>query len=356
MSDKSTHNICLLIPAYQPDNSLIDLVRQLSLDDYRRIVVVNDGSDAIKQPIFTSLATMSNVTVLPLEKNRGKGNALKIGMAWILKHCNDDLLGVVTLDSDGQHLPEDVKKVALALIANSDALILGVRSFGKETPLRSRFGNSLTAWIFRWKYKIRITDTQTGLRGIGVSLMKNFILLPENRYEYEMACLVETVKSGKTIYQVPIITVYINKNIASHFNPVIDSMRIYYVFMRYSLISFVSFIIDFSLFFILHLLTHTIFFSLLVGRLVSSSFNFYQNKFLVYRSSYKTLIKRQAIDYLVLATVIFVLSYILIKFFVYMGLPVLLAKILVDGFLFIVNFFLQKMWIFKVPLNINNHH
>lgn len=340
-------NICIIIPAFQPSELLLNLVNELLSHNYRQIVVINDGSDASKQPIFEQLKRLATVTVITHPKNLGKGEALKSGLRFALKNYDKDILGIVTVDADGQHLSKDVHKIAVAMQANPDQLILGVRKFDRTVPFRSRFGNVLTSLLFRWRYKINLKDTQTGLRGIPYELMKIYVALPKSRYEYEMLCLLQAAKSGYPILQIGTETVYLKGNISSHFHPVIDSMRVYYVFMRYSIISLLSYLIDLSLFVIFHYFTKKIFISLLIARIFSSSFNFYQNKFAVYRSHQLDIIFREAISYILVVLVFLLLSYLGITFLVHHKMNVIVAKVLVDALLFFINFLVQKKFVFK---------
>jgi putative flippase GtrA len=347
MDNPEFPNICVIIPAYQPGDALLALVEQLLPFHYQQIVVVNDGSDSSKQPIFQQLEQLPAITVLSHSKNLGKGEALKTGMKWVLNQYKDNLIGIITVDADGQHIPKDIKKISQELVQNPTNLILGVRKFNEKVPLRSHFGNLLTRALFRWKYKFKITDTQTGLRAIPLNLVKKIITIPGSGYEYEMAYLIEAVKTGRPIKQVEIDTIYLDQNVSSHFNPIVDSMRIYYVFMRFAIISISSYLIDLFLFIILHQLTKTIFISLFFARLVSSSFNFYQNKFVVYHSHDLNLLKRELFKYILLALIVLCLSYLLIIFCIrYLRLGIIVSKILVDAFLFLINFFLQRKLVF----------
>lgn len=341
------NKICIIIPAYQPGEVLVRLVEQLIKFDYRQIIVIDDGSDTSKENIFAQVEQFPKVCVIKHPKNLGKGAAIKTGMKTTLQEFGEGLVGVITADADGQHVPEDIAKISTALLAHPNELILGVRDFDKDVPLRSRFGNSLTRWLFRKQYKIDIKDTQTGLRGIPYTLMHPYLKIPVSGYEFEMACLIYTVRNKIPIEQVIINTVYIDKNISSHFNPIVDSVRIYYIFMRFTLSSMLSYVIDLTLFIVLHDFSHNIFLSLLIARLVSSSFNFYQNKFVVYRSHDMSLFKREATGYILLSIVIFILAYFLITILVHQGVGVIVAKIVVDCFLFLLNFLLQRHVVFR---------
>lgn len=93
----------ILIPAYKPDESLVRLAQQITeLDAHAEILVVDDGSGSTYVPIFTELA-IRGVTIITHPANRGKGAALRTGLAWARTHRPDQI--VVTADADGQHLP-----------------------------------------------------------------------------------------------------------------------------------------------------------------------------------------------------------------------------------------------------------
>jgi len=123
----------------------------------------------------------------------------------------------------------------------------------------------------------------------------------------------------------------------------LQSLKLYFVFIRYSAVGFASFIIDVSVFALIYLPTHYKFYSLLIGRAISGSFNFYFNKYLVYRSLNKSVTKREALYYFCLAIVIFALSYTAItELSSHFHIHVVIAKIMVDIMLFFTNFLIQK--------------
>ncbi len=104
-------NIAVLIPSFNPDRNLINLVTKLSIDSWSRIVIVNDGSTNESNQIFIELNCIKNVLVISHSSNQGKGAALKTG----IKYINDNaktIKGIITVDADGQHLIDDVQKIA----------------------------------------------------------------------------------------------------------------------------------------------------------------------------------------------------------------------------------------------------
>ena len=129
-----------LIPAYEPEEGLAELAKAMA-DRGFQVLIVDDGSGEAYGPVFQAAAPYARL--LRHEKNRGKGAAIKTGLKWIGESAEPPYT-VVTVDADGQHLPQDAARVCAAAEAEPDALILGGRRFEGKVPLRSRFGNGVT--------------------------------------------------------------------------------------------------------------------------------------------------------------------------------------------------------------------
>jgi glycosyltransferase involved in cell wall biosynthesis len=223
-----------LVPAFRPEPLLVGLVRDLLSRGFPSVVVVDDGSPPDSAPVFDELARVPGCTLLRHEVNRGKGRALKTGLAHILERC-PAVEGVVTVDADGQHRPADVVRVAESFLAAPGALVIGSRQFARDTPWRSRFGNQLTRRVFRWVAGVRLADTQSGLRCFSRALVPRLLALPGERYEYEMNVLAACPSLSVQLREVEIESVYLEGNRSSHFNPVLDSVRIYALLLRLAL-------------------------------------------------------------------------------------------------------------------------
>jgi glycosyltransferase involved in cell wall biosynthesis len=240
--------ITVLIPALKPSGQLLSVVAALSADArVNRIILVNDGSPASCDAVFEVVVKDPKVALLRHVLNLGKGAALRTGMNHFL--CTDTSNSVlVTADADGQHLPADILKVGERAMQTPDELVMGARGFSGNVPLRSRFGNNLTRGVYRTIMGPSLTDTQTGLRAIPRPLMESLLHVRINGYDFEMQMLVMAARERMTITQVPIQTVYIENNRDSHFNPLLDSIRIYYVFVRHLSVKLLSLLGDFLVF------------------------------------------------------------------------------------------------------------
>lgn len=349
-------NITIMIPSLNPDEKLIKYVRQLANESFREIVVINDGSAEKYDAIFDEVSAIEKCTVLRHEVNRGKGRALKTGMDYVLKN-HPDCIGIVTGDADGQHRLKDTIRVAKELIKNDNRLVLGSRNFNSPNiPARSSFGNKVTSLVFAAMFGQKLMDTQTGLRGIPLTIVPSMLKISGERFEYEMNMLIECRRQKIEIFEIPIDTVYIDENSSSHFNPIIDSVKIYWLIFR----SFFSFIftsigctlLDLLIFTLLARLIlpmdfrYRILVATAVARVISATVNFIVNKNVVFHK--KGHIVSSATKYFCLAVVQMFISAKSVELFVgLLGWHETIVKAIVDTILFIVNYFIQKKFIFK---------
>jgi len=334
----------VLIPAYNPDETLLAVVKSLLANGVTSLVVVNDGSHSKSAPVFDEIRSTPKCTVLEHAVNLGKGRALKTGLNHIFIQCLESF-GVVTADADGQHTPQDIMHVGQEMVSRSRALILGARSFRKDIPFRSFIGNSLTRVLYRIFVGQTISDTQSGLRGILREDIPWMLKLSGENYEYELNMLITSKRMGLHIVEIPIMTVYIAGNRSSHFNPILDSMRIYFVLLRFLFSSVFSSVVDVLLFGLVFALTKYILASFLLARVISSLINYQLNKTAVFHDNRR--IAPTIAQYYVLVAVIGTLSYLLLQLLVKrLNFGAMPAKIMADCVLFFASFLIQRDFIF----------
>jgi glycosyltransferase involved in cell wall biosynthesis len=333
-----------VIPAHNPPVELVEFVTRLAASDFARIIVVNDGSPSSCDPIFQAIERVEKVTLLRHAVNLGKGAALKTGFNHACCYFGDHI-GVVTIDADGQHLIEDALKVAEVLKSHPENFVMGVRTFGKNVPLRSKIGNILTSFLFRLLVGQKLTDTQSGLRGIPKSFLPGLLKIGSNGFEFDLDTLLTWKYTGRQIIQQPIQTVYIKGNESSHFNPITDSMKIYFTLFRFTLASLSSALIDFAVFMLIYGLTSNLLAGQACARLVSSLYNYSVVKKMVFLSGER--VSRTFPKYFALVICSGSISYFLIKILTQFSLmPVIAAKAVVESLVFLANFAIQRNFIF----------
>jgi putative flippase GtrA len=339
-------NIVALIPAYNPSDDLVPYVRELLASDISQVVVINDGSHAEYRSVFAQFKGIQGVSLLEHAVNLGKGAALKMGLNYIACEFSE-ASGVLTIDADGQHLLKDALAVGKTLANSPNSLVVGSRSFSNNVPFRSKFGNIFTRYAFRALTGIKLSDTQTGLRAIPMALIPHLLKIAANGYEFELDMLVTAHRQGWNILECPITTVYINNNKSSHFRPLRDSLRIYFVLFRFSIIAILSAALDYSVFILMYyLLLRNVMACLITGRLVSTVFNYYNVKRYAFHSKKhhsKTLPK-----YILLAVTSTLLAYtMIVGLTTLFNIHVVCAKLISEAIMFLLNFFVQRDFIFR---------
>lgn len=350
---QSRHS-AVIIPAYNPDWKLVDYIRSLISYGFQMIIVVNDGSKADCDSIFDQISSFPECVLLAHAINLGKGRALKSAFNYYLVNYASKYNGVITVDSDGQHTADDVAKVEEVMDAEQEALILGTRNFDDESvPWKSRFGNKVTKNTVKLIWGGQIHDTQTGLRGIPNCILPTYLALAGERFEFEMNMLIEALKSHMSICELPIQTVYINGNEETHFRPIADSLAIYMAilgnFVKYTLSSLASFLIDYVLFCLIDHVCGSfsfgsrIWISSIGARIGSSAFNYCTNKRLVFASDARgTLAKYYSlcvIQLLCSALIVWILCGTF-------SVSEVIVKPIVDGLLFLISYRVQQRWVF----------
>ena len=335
----------LLIPCYKPTDALIEIVRQVREVFIGPLVVIDDGNTKEEQKIFLKLETDYNVEVVRHATNLGKGRALKSGFNYILNRWPQNQW-VITADADGQHKLSDILKVANAI--NTDHtidIILGVRQFRNKVPFRSRLGNDITRWVFRFFVGLNLRDTQTGLRGFNSRILRHLLTVSGEYYEFETGVLLEARNHFWKLSQVDIETIYIDENKGSHFNPLFDSMKIYFLIFRFLGSSLSSSFLDFLFYAFFVQQKMSILESTLLARFFSGWFNFFLNKKIVFRNSESS--SKALIRYWSLVAVMGTLSSLIVNGLnAFLDKPLLL-KVFAESVLFIASFSIQKEFVFN---------
>ncbi len=347
-----------VIPAYEPDEKLIKLAEDFIAETDYLLVIVDDGSSADKQSIFSRLETMGDrIKLIHHEVNKGKGRAMKTAFEWVNAQDFVDE-GIVTVDADGQHLIRDVENVSREWSMHRDSLVLGSRAFKGNVPLRSRIGNTITRGVFAVSTGVRVYDTQTGLRAFSTDLLDEMLQIKGERYEYEINQLLICTKKHIPIHEVTIETVYLNKNETSHFNTLKDSWRIYKMIFGFVASSFISWVVDYVLLLVLtgvfgHFSVNGTFSlfglalepklpALIIARIVSSVLNYILNCKVVFESESMGSVWK----YYVLAAIMLAFNYVLLQIMT-LVMPMWIAQILAQLIIYPINFICQRKFVFK---------
>ena len=340
----------IIIPAYEPDDNLIKVVRSAADTDCE-LIVVDDGSKEGYFELFKEAGKYAHV--ISYSENHGKGFALKTAYEYVNRKYANKKYIVVTIDSDGQHSIKDAINVLEVAEEHPGSLVLGSRMGLSDSPIKSRFGNAVTRFVYRIASGVKIYDTQTGLRAFSSELMDTMLGIEGERYEYEMKVLMELPKKNISIIEVPIETIYIDNNSGTHFHPLRDSYKIYKEILKYSLSSFISFLTDYCLYSILLLaLGNGLIVAANIGaRIISASVNFMLNYKYVFKA--KESVFKCAVKYVILAVTVIIVNSILLYFLVDgLGCNAFGSKIVVEIVMFVLNWIVQRLFIFGKQENV----
>ncbi len=209
--------VCVVMPTYNNGGTLRDVVERVLAfcDD---VIVVNDGCTDDSADILASMG--NRITVVDYGRNRGKGYALKQGFK---KAKQMGFHYAITIDSDGQHFPEDIPLFVEALEQHPGALIVGSRNLKQDNmPGKNTFANKFSNFWFKIQTGINLPDTQTGYR---LYPLRRLPRIFSARYEAELSLLVFSAWRGTKL--VPIkVNVFYPEDRITHFRPFWDFFRI----------------------------------------------------------------------------------------------------------------------------------
>jgi glycosyltransferase involved in cell wall biosynthesis len=191
---------CILIPGYNESRMIGQVVTNARkiIDD---VVVIDDGS----RDNTAQIAQDAGAYVIKHEVNKGKGAALQTGFQYAIDHGYD---AVITMDSDGQHDPDDIPGFLDAVEKIGSGIIIGTRMGDISTmPLIRRCTNKLTSFSASILARQKIEDSQSGFRLITTDVLKT-VRLETAGFETESEILIKASKAGFRITSVPIKTIY----------------------------------------------------------------------------------------------------------------------------------------------------
>lgn len=215
-------NICILIPVYNEAKFIAPVVAALKKKDFL-VIVIDDGSSDDSALI----AQKNGAEVIRNPKNQGKGASLRTGFREAIQRGCD---GVIIMDGDGQHDPNDVEHFLRRASENKDSIVNGNRMVNAHSmPLLRQWTNRFMSSLISSVCKQHIPDTQCGFRYIGKKVLQNIEFTCED-FEIETEILIKAAKKGYPIYSTSIKTIYGSEE--SKINPIKDTFRFIKYFLR----------------------------------------------------------------------------------------------------------------------------
>lgn len=216
-----SHKVCVIIPTYNNACTLGHVITE-TLHYCDDVIVVNDGSTDETPEIVNGFG--ERITCVSYPSNKGKGGALKEGF---IKARNLGYKTAITIDSDGQHYPENISDFLRAIVENPGALVVGQRDLSNvDINGKSSFANKFSNFWFAVQTGITLKDTQTGYRAYPLDRLHGLDILT-SRYEAELELLVFAAWHNVPIVSIPIKVYYPPQSERiTHFRPALDFTRI----------------------------------------------------------------------------------------------------------------------------------
>lgn len=218
-SDIENLKTVVIVPTYNNERTLKRVLDGV-LEYTHSIIVVNDGSTDSTSEI---LKNYPQIIQIHLPENKGKGNALAVGFQ---KAKELGFKNAITIDSDGQHYPDDIPNFVEALKSESEpVLLIGNRNMSQEgIPKKSSFGNRFSNFWFWFETGIKLEDTQSGYRLYPLDAIPNRFYT--HKFEFEIEVIVRSAWKGVNVKNIPVKVLYDMNERVSHFRPFKDFTRI----------------------------------------------------------------------------------------------------------------------------------
>lgn len=350
-------NSAVILPVRNPNDSLVDYIRELISSGVKKFIVVDDGSSEEYAPVFKEIQSIPECDLVTMDDKCGIAWSLKDGLKYYLDQGYDkQFSGVMYIEYHGGYSVSDIERVSAAMEESPDTMILSERVFDAGVVKSKKTGNRIMVMIFDFLYGIRMKDPQTGLRGFPNKIISKLLNVDGLEYEYMLNMVIEGKKHGipvKCLRNEEISTdaqVYTKPYPKKNAGFIYKNLIIH--FIKYIISALVSFALDVTLFQIFvgllqpyhaqYILMATIF-----ARAISSVWTFTFNRKVVFHSTeniWKSLAKFYGLVVIqmlasgLLVTVLFNLIRII---------PEAVIKVIVDFCIFLISYKVEKMFIFK---------
>ena len=193
--------VTIVIPAYNEERTIVDVIHGLKRHGFTRIIVVDDGSS----DRTGELARQEGAVWVRHILNRGLGGALGTGITAALRLGAE---AIVTFDADGQHEPDDIARLLEPIMAGEADVVIGSRMLDPVgMPYSRRLANWTANIVTYALFRGWTTDSQSGLRAFSSQAAAQ-IQIMTNGMEVSSEVIAEIVKNSLKYKEVPVQALY----------------------------------------------------------------------------------------------------------------------------------------------------
>lgn len=353
----SVLNSAVILPVKDPDDSLLEYIKGLISNGVKKLIVVDDGSEADCGDLFDEIKELPQCDLIRQEENCGIAWALKDAMDHYLdKGYNEVYNGVAYVEYLGRYAYSDIERVSEAMDSNPESIIISERTFDDGVEKNKKIGNRIMIMIYDFLYGIRVKDPQSGLRGFPNKIIPRIMKVDGVDYEYMINMVIEGQKHGMKPVCLKNEKISTNAQVFTKPYPKKNAGFIYkhliIHFIKYIISALVSFALDVTLFQIFvgmlqpyheaYILMATIF-----ARAISSVWTFTFNRKVVFHSK-DNLIKSLLKFYGLVAIQMFSSGVLVTLIFRAIRIiPEAVIKVIVDFSIFLISYKVEKQFIFK---------
>jgi glycosyltransferase involved in cell wall biosynthesis len=201
--------VLVIIPAYNEERTILNVLKKVIAKKPGAIIVVNDGStDRTGEIIKAWQAEQTDpditIRILHHPRNLGKGSSLRSGME-VLKEL-DKIEIVIFHDADEEYDPEDWDEGVRLIEAGRADLVVGSRFLGKPRRViyaLHHLANQLITFLANWASDLDLSDIESGVKIIRRSLLET-LSLESNDFRIEIEIVLQSADKGARIYEIPV--------------------------------------------------------------------------------------------------------------------------------------------------------
>ncbi len=190
----------IVIPLYNEAKSIKDVIDRIPNHHLYEIIIVDDGSTDNSVEMIKEIENR-DIRIIQHGKNRGYGASILTGF----ENAVGDI--IVTMDSDGQHNPEEIPQLIIPIINNQADFVVGSRYLGSsnyKVPLHTRVGENLISLCLWFLYRQKIRNNQSGFRAFNSKYVKIFRSIRDTKFGLCTQMIYKAAEHGLRVSEIPI--------------------------------------------------------------------------------------------------------------------------------------------------------